>query len=58
MTKLGRGRYSEVFKATNLLTNEEAVIKILKPVKLVKIRREIMVLEKLKGCPQIISLLD
>ena len=31
VTKLGRGRYSEVFKATNLLTNKDAVIKILKP---------------------------
>ena len=31
LTKLGRGRYSEVFKATNLLTNKDVVVKILKP---------------------------
>ena len=31
LTKLGRGRYSEVFKATNLLTNKDFVVKILKP---------------------------
>ena len=31
LSKLGRGRYSEVFKAVNLLTQETAVIKILKP---------------------------
>jgi serine/threonine protein kinase len=30
-SKLGRGRYSEVFKASNLLTNEDVVVKILKP---------------------------
>ncbi len=35
VSKLGRGRYSEVFKATNLLTNKDAVVKILKPGKLV-----------------------
>ena len=29
--KLGRGRYSEVFKGVNLLNNESCVIKILKP---------------------------
>lgn len=57
-SKLGRGRYSEVFKASNLLTNEDVVVKILKPVKHVKIRREVMVLEQLGGCPQIVKLLD
>ena len=56
--KLGRGRYSEVFKAVNLLTREECVVKILKPgksnfsvllflVKHLKIRREVMVLQSL-----------
>ena len=30
-SKLGRGRYSEVFKGVNLLNNAECVIKILKP---------------------------
>jgi serine/threonine protein kinase len=29
--KLGRGRYSEVFKAVNLLNNEDVVVKMLKP---------------------------
>lgn len=33
-SKLGRGRYSEVFKGVNLLDNQEVVIKILKPGKL------------------------
>lgn len=29
--KLGRGRYSEVYRGVNLLNNESCVIKILKP---------------------------
>ncbi len=33
-TKLGRGRYSEVFKGVNLMDNREVVVKILKPGKL------------------------
>lgn len=32
--KLGRGRYSEVFRGINLLDNQERVIKILKPGKI------------------------
>ena len=34
-SKLGRGRYSEVFKGVNLLNNESCVVKILKPGKIV-----------------------
>ena len=30
-TKLGRGRYSEVFRAVNILNQESCVVKILKP---------------------------
>lgn len=33
--KLGRGRYSEVFKAVNLLNQDNCVVKILKPGKLI-----------------------
>lgn len=58
VSKLGRGRYSEVFKATNLLTNKEAVVKILKPVRHIKIRREVMILEQLTECPYIVQLQD
>lgn len=56
--KLGRGRYSEVYKGVNLLNNESCVIKILKPVKRAKIKREIQVLEVLNGHPFIVSLFD
>ncbi len=45
-SKLGRGRYSEVFKGVNLLTNESCVVKILKPGKF-SINRKISNMEKL-----------
>ncbi|XP_061197542.1 casein kinase II subunit alpha-like [Saccostrea echinata] len=55
--KLGRGKYSEVFEAVNITNNEKCVIKILKPVKKKKIKREIKILENLRGGTNIISLL-
>ncbi|XP_067853790.1 casein kinase II subunit alpha' isoform X1 [Heptranchias perlo] len=56
--KLGRGKYSEVFEAINITNNEKTVVKILKPVKKKKIKREIKILENLRGGPNIIRLLD
>ncbi|XP_032833373.2 casein kinase II subunit alpha-like [Petromyzon marinus] len=56
--KLGRGKYSEVFEAINITSNEKVVVKILKPVKKKKIKREIKILENLRGGPNIISLVD
>lgn len=41
-----------------MLTNDDVVVKMLKPVKKEKIRREIMILEYLYGCPHILKLLD
>uniref|UniRef100_H3A271 non-specific serine/threonine protein kinase n=1 Tax=Latimeria chalumnae TaxID=7897 RepID=H3A271_LATCH len=56
--KLGRGKYSEVFEAINITNNEKVVVKILKPVKKKKIKREIKILENLRGGPNVITLLD
>lgn len=42
--KIGRGKYSEVYEGINTINNERIVIKILKPVKKTKIRREIKIL--------------
>ncbi|XP_072364061.1 casein kinase II subunit alpha isoform X1 [Scyliorhinus torazame] len=61
--KLGRGKYSEVFEAINITNNEKVVVKILKflfpqPVKKKKIKREIKILENLRGGPNVINLLD
>ena len=56
--KVGRGKYSEVFEGINIVNEEKCVIKILKPVKKKKIRREIKILQNLCGGPNIIKLLD
>lgn len=56
--KLGRGKYSEVFEGFKMSTDEKVVVKILKPVKKKKIKREIKILENLRGGTNIITLLD
>ena len=53
--KVGRGKYSEVFKAIDMQTGEPVSIKYLKPVRKKKIRRyvihiEINDLERLRLC--------
>jgi casein kinase II subunit alpha len=56
--KIGRGKYSEVFEGINVVTDEKCVVKILKPVKKKKIKREIKILQNLAGGPNIIQLKD
>ncbi|ETN70431.1 hypothetical protein NECAME_14772 [Necator americanus] len=56
--KLGRGKYSEVFEGVKITTEEKVVVKILKPVKKKKIKREIKILENLRGGTNVITLLD
>ena len=56
--KIGRGKYSEVFEGINVKSNQLCVIKILKPVKKKKIRREILILQNLCGGPNIVQLYD
>ncbi|KDE04344.1 CMGC/CK2 protein kinase [Microbotryum lychnidis-dioicae p1A1 Lamole] len=56
--KVGRGKYSEVFQGVNVINNEQCVIKVLKPVKKKKIKREIKILQNLSGGPNIVTLLD
>ena len=58
MRKVGRGKYSEVFEGVHSPTGDRCVIKILKPVKKKKIKREIKILQNLCGGPNVISLLD
>jgi len=58
VSKVGRGKYSEVFEAINVQTNERCIIKILKPVREKKIRREIKILRNLDGGTNIIRLMD
>ncbi|KAF1874088.1 hypothetical protein Lal_00041532 [Lupinus albus] len=56
--KVGRGKYSEVFEGVHCTNNEKCVIKILKPVKKKKIKREIKILQNLCGGPNIVKLHD
>lgn len=56
--KVGRGKYSEVFEGVNVSNEEKCVIKVLKPVKKKKIKREIKILQNLAGGPNVIALLD
>lgn len=56
--KLGRGKYSEVFLGIDLVKHDKVVIKVLKPVKRKKIKREISILKNLVEGPNIIALLD
>eukprot|EP00824_Muranothrix_gubernata_P012587 TRINITY_DN26675_c0_g1_i1.p2 TRINITY_DN26675_c0_g1~~TRINITY_DN26675_c0_g1_i1.p2 ORF type:complete len:338 (-),score=65.12 TRINITY_DN26675_c0_g1_i1:60-1043(-) len=56
--KVGRGKYSEVFEGVNVVNNERCIVKILKPVKKKKIKREIKILQNLCGGPNIVKLLD
>src|ERR1700760_4088151 len=55
---VGRGKYSEVFEGINVGNYQKCVIKVLKPVKKKKIKREIKILQNLSGGPNIVALLD
>lgn len=56
--RTGRGKYSEVFEGINVTNYQKCVIKVLKPVKKKKIKREIKILQNLSGGPNIVALLD
>lgn len=54
----GRGKYSEVFEGINVVNYQKCVVKVLKPVKKKKIKREIKILQNLAGGPNVVALLD
>ena len=56
--KIGHGKYSEVFDGILTPTDSKVVIKVLKPVRKSKIKREIKILQNLADGPNIIRLLD
>lgn len=58
VSKIGRGKYSEVFEGVNVLNDEPCVIKVLKPVKMKKIYREVKILKNITGGPNVVALLD
>ena len=54
INKVGRGKYSEVFLGVNTRTEKHCIVKVLKPVKRKKIKREYKILNNLAGGPNII----
>ncbi|KAJ2928915.1 hypothetical protein H1R20_g8190, partial [Candolleomyces eurysporus] len=48
----------KVFEGVNIMSEEKCIIKVLKPVKKKKIKREIKILQNLAGGPNIVALLD
>ncbi|KAJ1509313.1 Casein kinase II subunit alpha [Coelomomyces lativittatus] len=58
LKKVGRGKYSEVFKGININNNQFCIIKVLKPVKQRKVNREIKILQNIAGGDNIVALLD
>ncbi|KAJ6250628.1 casein kinase ii subunit alpha-3 [Anaeramoeba flamelloides] len=58
ISRIGRGKYSEVFNGVNIETNELCVAKVLKPVRQSKIRREVSILKNLENGPNIVKLYD
>ena len=47
-----------MFEGINVVNYQKCVIKVLKPVKKKKIKREIKILQNLSGGPNIVALLD
>ncbi|KAJ9124235.1 hypothetical protein QFC22_001034 [Naganishia vaughanmartiniae] len=59
--KVGRGKYSEasiVFESIHLPSSSKCIVKVLKPVKKKKIKREIKILQNIAGGPNVVALLD
>ncbi|ORY89168.1 Pkinase-domain-containing protein [Leucosporidium creatinivorum] len=56
--RLGRGKYSEVFEGIDTANDKFVVVKVLKPIKKKKVKRELKVLMNLRGGENIIELLD
>ncbi|CDK25038.1 unnamed protein product [Kuraishia capsulata CBS 1993] len=56
--KVGRGKYSEVFEGYEIPAGNKVVLKVLKPIKRKKIKREVKILHNLNGGPNIVELLD
>ena len=54
--QLGKGKYGEVFEGIDLDSDARCVIKIMRPVKEQRLKREIKILRHVHGGPNIISL--
>lgn len=50
---IGKGKFSQIFKAKNLKNNKDFTVKVLKPGSVKRFMREVQVLNYLKGVPHI-----
>lgn len=58
LNRIGSGKYSQVYDGINIVNDKYVIIKVIKPVKYSKIRREVTILNILKSHPNIVKLLD
>lgn len=58
LNRLGSGKYSQVYEGINIVKDKYVIIKVLKPVKKKKVRREVAILNLLKGHSNIVNLLE
>lgn len=55
LRKVGRGKYSDVYKGFNVLDRSKVALKVLKPVRKAKIKREVLILKHMSGGPNIVE---
>lgn len=58
LQQLGKGKYGEVFEGIDVDADARCVVKIMRPVKEQRLKREIKILRHVRGGPNIIELLD
>ncbi|KAK8805718.1 hypothetical protein WA158_002374 [Blastocystis sp. Blastoise] len=58
LRKIGRGKFSEVYEGVCRRNGVRCSIKIMKPIKMKKLQREVKIIANLTGGPNIIPLLD
>ncbi|GBF88823.1 casein kinase II alpha subunit [Raphidocelis subcapitata] len=58
LQQLGKGKYGEVFEGIDLDAGARCVVKIMRPVKEQRLKREIKILRHVRGGPNIVTLVD
>ena len=58
LQQLGKGKYGEVFEGVDLDTDARCVVKIMRPVKEQRLKREIKILRHVQGGPNVVRVLD
>lgn len=54
--QVGKGKYGEVYESTDLRSKRKCVVKIMRPVKEHRLRREIKILGHVRGGPNVVEL--